>query len=162
MMPAYLSLGSNLGARARNLEAALALLAAPGLVITRVSSIYESEPMYLTGQPWFLNLVAEIDTSLSPARLFDRTCLVERQMGRVRTVPNGPREIDIDILLCGASVLTTPELEIPHPRMAERRFVLEPMAEIAPDLPHPVSGLTMRRMLASVRDQALRKWTGVD
>jgi 2-amino-4-hydroxy-6-hydroxymethyldihydropteridine diphosphokinase len=150
----YLSLGSNLGDRESNLRAALAELAP-----LRVSPIYETEPADLPGQPWFLNLVAEAETSLFPRQLLSRTQRIERDLGRVRTVPKGPRTVDIDILLFDDTVVRTPELEIPHPRMTDRRFVLQPLADLAPDLRHPVTRRTVREMLAATPDTlVVRPW----
>ncbi len=155
---AYLGLGTNLGDREANLERARELLTGERLRITRASSIYETEPRDLAGQPWFLNQVIEVETSLFPLQLLERGLSVERAMGRERRVPKGPRLIDIDVLLYGNAVVSAPpRLEIPHPRMVERRFVLEPLAELAPDLRHPVTGHTLRRMLADVESQDVRK-----
>jgi 2-amino-4-hydroxy-6-hydroxymethyldihydropteridine diphosphokinase len=154
---AYLGLGSNLGDRAANLCRAIALLADAELRVTRESSIYESEPRDLRDQPWFLNQVIEIETSLFPRRLLARAQKVERDMGRKRAIAKGPREIDIDILLYGNSRVTAPELQIPHPRLPERRFALEPLAELAPDLRHPQSRKTMRELLSGVTSQVVRK-----
>jgi 2-amino-4-hydroxy-6-hydroxymethyldihydropteridine diphosphokinase len=153
----YLSLGSNLGDRALNLALARKHLEAEDVRILRASSIYETAPRDLTAQPWFLNQVIEAETSLFPRQLLHRVLKVERAMGRKRTAPKGPRVIDVDILLFGASTVSTPELDIPHPRMAERRFVLEPLAELAPDLRHPVMLKSVRDMLAKVMDQAVRR-----
>jgi 2-amino-4-hydroxy-6-hydroxymethyldihydropteridine diphosphokinase len=153
----YLSLGSNLGDRALNLALARKHLEAEDVRILRASSIYETAPRDLTAQPWFLNQVIEAETSLFPRQLLHRVLKVERAMGRKRTAPKGPRVIDVDILLFGASTVSTPELDIPHPRMAERRFVLEPLAELAPDLRHPVMLKSVREMLAKVMDQAVRR-----
>jgi 2-amino-4-hydroxy-6-hydroxymethyldihydropteridine diphosphokinase len=144
----YLSLGSNIGDRAANLHAAIERLAAPRLSILRVSPIYETEPVDYTDQRWFLNLVVEAETTLFPMQLLARTGKIERDLGRVRTVPKGPRTIDIDILLYGNAVVHSAMLEIPHPRMAQRRFVLAPLADLAPDLRHPVTHLAVRQMLA--------------
>jgi 2-amino-4-hydroxy-6-hydroxymethyldihydropteridine diphosphokinase len=150
----YLSLGSNLGDREANLHAALSLLSP-----TRVSPIYETEPVDYTNQAWFLNLVAEVETDLFPRQALAWTQRIERELGRVRTVPKGPRTIDIDILLFGSLVMRTTELEIPHPRLAERRFVLQPLADLAPDLKHPATGHTVRQMLASLPDKVVvRPW----
>ena len=156
MKTAYLSLGSNMGDRKQHLDTALAKLAAPDLRVTRVSSIYETEPVGLTAQRWFLNLAAEIETDLFPMQLLSRVNKIERELGRVRTVRNGPRTLDIDILLYGKAVVRTVKLEIPHPRMAERRFVLAPLAELAPDLRHPVTHQTIRAMLESAPGQICR------
>jgi 2-amino-4-hydroxy-6-hydroxymethyldihydropteridine diphosphokinase len=153
----YLSLGSNIGDRARNLQAALEHLAAPDLRVLRTSPVYETEPVEYTAQRWFLNLVAEAATELLPMQLLLRIGRVERALGRVRTVPKGPRTIDIDILFYGRSIVRSAKLEIPHPRMAERRFVLAPLADLAPDLRHPVTGRTIREMLDAAPPQAVRR-----
>jgi 2-amino-4-hydroxy-6-hydroxymethyldihydropteridine diphosphokinase len=154
----YLSLGSNLGDRALNLALARKRLESEDVRILRASSIYETAPRDLTAQPWFLNQVIEAETSLFPRQLLHRVLKVESAMGRKRTAPKGPRVIDVDILLFGASTVSTPELDIPHPRIAERRFVLEPLAELAPDLRHPVMLKSVREMLAKVMDQAVRRY----
>jgi 2-amino-4-hydroxy-6-hydroxymethyldihydropteridine diphosphokinase len=143
----YLSLGSNIGDRQSNLQKAIERLADTRLRILRTSPIYETEPVDYTGQPWFLNQVAEAETELFPMQLLSRIGKIERQLGRARTFPNGPRTIDIDILLYGKTVVHSATLEIPHPRMAQRRFVLAPLADLAPDLRHPVTGLTVGEML---------------
>jgi 2-amino-4-hydroxy-6-hydroxymethyldihydropteridine diphosphokinase len=144
----YLSLGSNLGDREANLRAALERLHPQ-----RVSPIYETEPVDYTEQPLFLNLVAELETSLTPRELLERTQAIERELGRVRGIPKGPRTLDIDILFYGDAVVREPDLEIPHPRLHERRFVLEPLADLAPGLRHPVTELTVREMLARLPAQ---------
>jgi 2-amino-4-hydroxy-6-hydroxymethyldihydropteridine diphosphokinase len=149
----YLSIGSNLGDRAAHLAAAVGKLAAAGIRIARVSPIYETEPRDVLDQPWFLNQVVEAETDLFPRQLLSRTQEIERAMGRKRTVSKGPRVIDVDILLFASAVVRAADLEIPHPRLGERRFVLEPLAELAPDLRHPVSRRTVREMLADVTDQ---------
>jgi 2-amino-4-hydroxy-6-hydroxymethyldihydropteridine diphosphokinase len=153
----YLSLGSNIGNRARNLQAALEQLAAPDLRVLRTSPVYETEPVEYTAQRWFLNLVAEAATELLPMQLLLRIGRVERAMGRVRTVPKGPRTIDIDILFYGRTIVRSARLEIPHPRMAGRRFVLAPLADLAPDLRHPVIRKTVREMLDAAPKQVVRR-----
>lgn len=157
MKTAYLGLGTNLGDRPANLHDAVRLLASERLRVTRLSSIWETEPRDLLDQPWFLNQVAEVETDLFPRQLFQHIQRIEREMGRVRRTPKGPRLIDLDILLCENAVVKSPELEIPHPRMTERRFVLEPLAELAPDLRHPVSGRTMKELLADVAAQSAKR-----
>jgi 2-amino-4-hydroxy-6-hydroxymethyldihydropteridine diphosphokinase len=152
----YLSLGSNIGDRARNLQAALDRLAAPDLRVMRTSPAYETEPVEYTAQRWFLNLVVEAGTELLPMQLLLRIGRVERALGRVRTVPKGPRTIDIDILFYGRAIVRSARLEIPHPRMAGRRFVLAPLADLAPDLRHPVTGKTIREMLDAAPKQGVR------
>ena len=156
MKTAYLSLGSNIGDRGRNLRAALERLGTAGVRIARVSPVYETEPVDLTGQRWFLNLVAEAETDLFPLQLLARTQKIECALGRVRTVPKGPRTIDIDILLYGNAVVNSKGLEIPHPRISERRFVLIPLADLAPDLRHPVTRKTVREMLDTAPSATVR------
>ncbi len=152
----YLGLGSNVGDRERMLEAALEALEAARVRIRRVSPVYETEPQDLREQAWFLNLVAEAETDLFPLQLLQTIGKIERQLGRRRTLPKGPRSIDIDILLYGNFVIDTPRLTVPHPRLAERRFVLAPLADLAPDLRHPVSRRTVREMLAGTTGQTVR------
>jgi 2-amino-4-hydroxy-6-hydroxymethyldihydropteridine diphosphokinase len=125
--------------------------------MTRVSSVYETAPQDQPGQPWFLNAVVEAQTTLLPARLLTRVLGIERQMGRKRLVPKGPRTIDIDILMHGRAVVRAPQLQIPHPRMMQRRFVLEPLAELAPDLRHPESLRTIRDLLGETLAQVVRR-----
>jgi len=153
---AYLSLGSNLNDRAGNLRRALELLASTDIRITRMSSLYETEPQDLPQQPWFLNQVVRIETTLFPLQLLGRVQKIERDMGRQRTVPKGPRVIDIDIILFGSFIIETPQLQVPHPRMKARRFVLEPLAELAPELRHPVTHRTVSEMLTTTKDQVVR------
>jgi 2-amino-4-hydroxy-6-hydroxymethyldihydropteridine diphosphokinase len=153
----YLSLGSNLGDREKNLREAIAGLTR--ITVRRVSPIYETEPVDFLNQPWFLNLVVEAETALFPMQLLSHTARVERELGRIRTVPKGPRKIDIDILLYGRAVIRATRLEVPHPRMAERRFVLAPLADLAPDLRHPLTHMTIRQMLGSAPEQRVRKVT---
>ena len=160
MKRAYLSLGSNLGEREESLREALRRLECEKLQVVRVSSIYETQPMYVADQPWFLNLVAEVDTDFFPMQLLSRIGRIEQEMGRRRVRKNGPRTIDIDIVLYGAFVVSTPKLAIPHPKMAERRFVLEPMTELAPELRHPVLKKSMRELLAAVKGQQARRLPG--
>ena len=114
--------------------------------------------MDFTEQVWFLNQVVSGETSLFPLQLLLRLGRVERELGRVRGVPKGPRTIDIDILFYGAAVVDTPRLEIPHPRIAERRFVLQPLADLAPELRHPVTHRTVRQMLANAPAAIVRAW----
>ena len=132
-------------------------LESPGLHILRVSPVYETEPMDVRGQQWFLNQVVEAETDLFPLQLLFRTSKVEAQLGRHRLAPKGPRSIDIDILLFGNAVVATPALEIPHPRFRGRRFVLAPLADLAPQLRDPVTRKTVRELLAEVRGQSVRK-----
>jgi len=153
----YIALGSNLGDRAENLRLAREQVDAPDLRVLRASSIYETSPQDVEDQPWFLNQVIECETDLFPRQLLARLQKIERAMGRKRTIAKGPREIDLDILLFGNAVVKAPELEVPHPRMAERRFVLAPLAELVPDKKHPGTRWTVREMLAKVANQVVRK-----
>ena len=157
MKTAFLALGSNIGDREANLREAVDRLASEEIRVRRRSSLYETEPRELLDQPWFLNAVVEVETSLFPMQLLARVREIERQMGRRRVTPKGPRNIDIDILFYGRTVIATAELEVPHPRMAQRRFVLEPLAEIAPDFRHPVTGKTANEMLAALEPQGVRR-----
>ena len=118
--------------------------------------MYETEPVDYREQAWFLNLVVEGETALFPAQLLTRIGRIERELGRVRKVAKGPRTIDIDILFYGAAVVKTARLEIPHPRIAERRFVLAPLADLAPELRHPVTRQSVRDMLQNAPPAAVR------
>ena len=157
MKTVYLGLGSNMGDREANLQAVLEHLHAPDLLVNRVSPVYETEPLDFAEQRWFLNMVAEVETDLFPMQLLGRIGRIEQALGRRRAVAKGPRVIDIDILLYARAVVRTPALEIPHPRLAERRFVLAPLADLAPDLRHPVSRRTVREMLETTGGQKARR-----
>lgn len=152
---AYLSLGSNLGDRDANLNAAIERLREIGNV-KAVSSFYETEPVEVASQPWFLNCAVALETETMPRRLLRSVMAIEQGLGRRRLQVKGPRTIDIDILLFGNSVVDTAELAIPHPALHERRFVLEPLSEIAGEVRHPVLKQTIREL----RD-ALPKNAGV-
>jgi 2-amino-4-hydroxy-6-hydroxymethyldihydropteridine diphosphokinase len=154
----YLGLGSNVGDRGGNLRRALEQLEAPDLRIVRASPVYETEPVDYTDQPWFLNQIAEAETELFPMQLISRVGRAERALGRVRGIPKGPRIIDIDILFFGRAVVRTAKLQIPHPGIAERRFVLVPFADLAPDLRHPVTRKTVREMLEAAPPHKVRRW----
>jgi 2-amino-4-hydroxy-6-hydroxymethyldihydropteridine diphosphokinase len=154
---AYLGLGSNLGDREARLSSALDALQTPQLRLRRTSSLYETEPVGLRGQSWFLNLVAEFESDLFPRQLLRRCQRVELALGRKRMMANGPRTIDIDILLFGNSVIRMGDLELPHPRFRERRFVLAPLAELNPGLRDPVTGRSVAEMLHDLRGQAARR-----
>lgn len=143
---AYLSLGSNIGDREGNLRNAIEKLGGAGKV-ERISSFYETEPVEFTEQPWFLNCALELTTELEPRELLDAVLRIEQSMGRKRIQPKGPRTIDIDILLYGDLVVNEPGLAIPHPAMHERKFVLAPLAEIAPEVQHPVRKKSASEML---------------
>jgi 2-amino-4-hydroxy-6-hydroxymethyldihydropteridine diphosphokinase len=148
----YLSLGSNVGDRRANLEAAIERLGALGEV-KAVSSFYDTDPVEYTNQPDFLNCAVELETEKMPRQFLAATQVIEHDLGRRRSGATsgprvkGPRTLDIDILIFGRALVNTAALTIPHPAMHERRFVLEPLAEIAPELRHPVSKKTMRELL---------------
>ncbi|HEV2687364.1 MAG TPA: 2-amino-4-hydroxy-6-hydroxymethyldihydropteridine diphosphokinase [Bryobacteraceae bacterium] len=160
MKTAYLSLGSNLGDREAQLRAAIERLNASGIRVIRASSIYETEPQDMIEQPWFLNMALEIETDLLPLQLLSQIQQIEKEMGRQREVPKGPRTIDIDMLFYGDEVVTASALLIPHPSLGLRRFVLEPLAELAPNLRHPVLGRTIAEMLPATAAQRVRRWNG--
>jgi 2-amino-4-hydroxy-6-hydroxymethyldihydropteridine diphosphokinase len=149
MPDAWIALGGNLGDREASLGAALQE-ASRFSDIVQVSSFYETEPVGFAEQPPFLNAVARLRTELDPRSLLDHLLAVEHQLGRARTIRNGPRVIDLDLLLYGQSVIDEPGLEIPHPRLHERRFVLAPLAELAPGLIHPVLQQTIAELLAKL------------
>jgi 2-amino-4-hydroxy-6-hydroxymethyldihydropteridine diphosphokinase len=145
-----------MGERDKNLERALALLEREQIQVMARSSIYETEPRDVAAQPWFLNMAVACETHFFPLQLLTALLRLEREMGRVRRLPRGPRIIDIDILLIGSVVIDTPRLTIPHPRMLERRFVLEPLLEIAPELLHPGTKRPLREYLNEVKAQKVR------
>jgi len=143
----YLSLGSNIGERALNIAHAIEALPPRGVRV-------ETEPVELRAQEWFLNCVAEVETDLTPQELMHALIEIERSMGRIRSTPKGPRIVDMDILLFGSAIVREAGLEIPHPRMAERRFVLVPFAEMAPGAVHPALKKTIAEMLAATPDKS--------
>jgi 2-amino-4-hydroxy-6-hydroxymethyldihydropteridine diphosphokinase len=137
-----------------NLRRAMQLFCGDGTALFRASSIYETEPVDNANQGWFLNCIAEVSTTLEPLALLHKLQQIESQLGRERTVPKGPRTLDIDLLLYGDLVLQSDELTLPHPRMLERRFVLEPLREIAPALRLPGAGITVEQACQQLRDPA--------
>jgi 2-amino-4-hydroxy-6-hydroxymethyldihydropteridine diphosphokinase len=143
---AYLSLGSNVGNRQRQLDNAIEHLKSVGHIVS-VSSFYETEPVEFTDQPWFLNCAVALETTQTPEQLLETLLAIEKEMGRLRSQRKGPRTIDIDVLLLGDAILDSPRLTIPHPALHQRRFVLEPLAEIAPDACHPILKKTIRELL---------------
>ena len=153
-MKYHLGLGSNLGRTKRNLDKAVSLLNSKGIEIRKMSSIYKTEPVGLAAQPWFINQAVEVESGLSPRELLPLLKVIETDMGREATVPDGPRIIDLDILLAEDTVIGTVELTIPHPRLAERNFVLVPLAEIAPEAVHPVLKRTIRELCSRSKDRS--------
>ncbi len=164
MSTVYLSLGSNLGDRAQNIARAIQALGARGVRVTKQSPLYETEPVDVRGGGWFLNGVVEAETAMRPGQLMQTLLIIERSLGRQRrrAEVDGPKEsrtIDMDILLFGSQVVDDPELQIPHPRMAERKFVLAPFAEIAAGVNHPVLKKTIAELLAASPDASeVRVW----
>ncbi len=151
MTEVFLALGSNLGDREANLEAAIAALPPDVSVLDR-SPIYETDPRYILDQPPFLNMALRGRTRLDAVALLGRLKSIERELGRTPTVRFGPRIIDLDIIFFGDAVIRTPDLAVPHPALAERAFVLRPLADIAPDKRHPETRRTVRDMLAELAD----------
>ncbi len=148
----YLSLGSNVGDGDGNLRAAIAALGDAGVRVTRVSSFYETEPVDFLEQAWFLNCAVEGETAVAALELLRELRQIETRMGSKKLVPKGPRRIDMDILLYGSETIDTPELQVPHPRMHLRRFVLVPLAEIAPEVRHPSLKKSVKEMLEETPD----------
>ncbi len=152
MATAYIGLGSNLGNRMTMLRMAIQRLETLGRIAS-VSSLYQTEPVGYLEQPSFFNAVVALDTDLAPADLLGALLGIERDLGRIRSFPNAPRTLDLDLLLFDEAIFDTSELTLPHPRLHERAFVLVPLAEIAPKLVHPGSGMAMQELLNTLPDQ---------
>ena len=159
MQRAFILAGTNLGDRKANLEFALSSLAKGGTV-RKTSSCFETEPVGFLDQPWFLNQAIELETPLAPSELLSLCQNIESSCGRVRTFPNAPRTLDLDILLYGDCVVDQENLIIPHPRLAERRFALEPLAQIAPEFMHPVLKKSIRSLLEKCPDSSRGSYRG--
>jgi len=160
MISVFLALGSNLGDREQFLRSGIRGLASRGIEIVRCASVYSTEPRELLDQPWFLNTALEATTLLAPAELL-RCCLdVEKENGRVRDIIKGPRTLDIDIIFYGNQIVHERDLTIPHPSLSTRRFVLAPLAEIAPGFADPLSGKTVLQLLDECADQSYIRSVG--
>lgn len=160
MVDTFVGIGSNIGNREENVRRAVELLGAAGRVVA-ASSMYETEPMYLENQGWFINCVVKLRTDLAPMELLKRLKGFEHKLGRGKGEKYGPRVIDFDILFYGSQVVRGVDLTIPHPRIQERPFVLVPLAEIDPDLMHPVMGKTVSQLLRELHsDKEVKRVSG--
>lgn len=159
MTLAYLGLGSNLGDREWHMRCGMRRLVARGVNVVALSAIYETAPLGYTNQPPFLNMVACVQTHLRPYALLDACLSVEQEEGRTRPFLNAPRTLDVDILLYDEQVIASPRLTVPHPRLADRAFVLVPLCDLAPDIVHPVLGLSFRTLAQQVGEQGIQ-WFG--
>jgi 2-amino-4-hydroxy-6-hydroxymethyldihydropteridine diphosphokinase len=155
MPTVYLALGSNIGNREANLRESIRLISESGVQISKLSSIYETEPLDYLDQPWFFNAVLEAQTNLPVQELLAALRQIESRMGSKKPFPKGPRLIDLDILLYGNDIVDMPDLQIPHPRMLQRNFVLAPLAEIAPTFCHPSWPASAAELLARSPDKSI-------
>jgi 2-amino-4-hydroxy-6-hydroxymethyldihydropteridine diphosphokinase len=154
MTTVYLALGSNVGDREKNLDAAVRLLGEAGVHVKQLSTFYETEPVDYLDQAWFLNAVLAAETELPAADLLAKMRAIESQMGSKKPFAKGPRLIDLDILLYGDATIDTPDLQVPHPRMLHRNFVMVPLSEIAPNLQHPNWPASAKELLKLTNDQS--------
>jgi 2-amino-4-hydroxy-6-hydroxymethyldihydropteridine diphosphokinase len=155
----YIALGSNMGDRVAMLDRAIVAMNSAGIRVLRQSPFYVTEPVGAESRSWFLNAVVEAETALLPVQLLHALLKIERELGRRRITPRGPRVIDLDILFYGTSVIRSKELEVPHPRLTERRFVLVPLAQIAPEFRHPALHKSITQLLADTSDRSeVRSW----
>lgn len=151
MHEAFVAIGTNLGDRSANCARAIALVESAGIRLLRCSREYRTEPWGLADQPWFLNMVIKVESDLAPRELLGALKRIEKEMGREKGCRWGPRVIDLDILLYENAVVDEPDLQIPHPRMHERQFALQPLCDLAPDVVHPLLRKTVRSLLKELR-----------